>query len=458
MGRKPTIPEIPFSDTRLSEIPFSTDPTKQILYRDKKTPGLILIVSMSKKTFRFQAHVRASKPINARIGEFPHMNVTRARIAAGKFREDVSQGINPLAKLKDEKATALLQSATLREARDVYVSDKVSANKMKYSTASSKYQYDFDLYARDLLDRPLNHLTGELVEQLIRKLRDEPGKHGKGRDTSLGIFLRSLGAVLRNANKRYSTPGKPLYPPDGLPTARVRDLDILKKSQPKQRALTTKELPIFFRYLYERSSFARPRAGQVSADYFIFALLTGARKDEAAKLEWKDVEDLQGDLNAVTVKFRDTKTHENRLIPIGPVLVDLLMRRKIMLGSGEKYVFPSTGKSGYFAEPKNLTNAFLKGHPNFTSFSIHDMRRTFSSHGRTEVMDPLVISTLDGHKTKGNTTEKHYTVLGEEISPILRDSINAIELALLKKCFYEELVVEFSSQQNKIQGGFKESV
>ena len=208
------------------------------------------------------------------------------------------------------------------------------------------------------------------------------------------------------------------------------------------RALTTKELPIFYRYLFDRSAFVGK--GQVSADFFIFALLTGAREGEIAELEWGDVDGLEGNLGAATVIFRDTKTHDNRLIPIGPMLALLLKRRRDMRWKQEKYVFPSYSESGHFEEPKNLTYRFLKLHPGFKHFSIHDIRRTFASHGRTEVSDPLIISTLVGHDTKDNTTEKHYTIVGEEIGPVLRESIVAVEAALLKKCEHEKVLAEYN--------------
>ena len=430
MGRKSTVPKMSFSDTAVSKLPFSQEYNKQVLYRDKDLPGLYLVISGSKKVFRLNVRVRSSgKAQNLRIGEFPHLNCTQAKMAATRLLADIQQGKDPSAEKKAKELEQKAKQITLRDARDEYVKVRVSAGQMRPTTAEDKYRYDFDLYGKGLLDTPLDKITPEAIEITINALRQEAEAKGKSRDTSLGIFLRSLSAVLSFANEKYSTEEKPLYA--RIPTKKVQKLGLLKKSKPKTRALTTKELPIFYRYLFERSSFSG--YGQTSADFFIFALLTGARAGEIEELEWKDV-----DLIEKTVIFRDTKTHQDRLIPIGPKLADLLGRRKKSL-PGEKFVFPGSGKSGHFEEPKNLTIRFLKSCPEFAHFSIHDIRRTFSSHARNEVTDPLLVSTLLGHTTKTNTTEKHYTIIGAEISTVLRDSMEAIEAALLSKCGHEEI-------------------
>ncbi|MHB8369371.1 MAG: tyrosine-type recombinase/integrase [Leptospirales bacterium] len=458
MPRPKTLPTFRFSKKSIDALPFSSTTTKQDLYRDEDLKGLYLVVSSSRKSFRLNVHVKKlGRSQNIAIGPYPDMTVEQARAKASALLSDIAHGRDPVAEQKEQEARAKekeelakAQAATLREARDAYISDRISAGRLRQTTANSKYIYDFNLYGKDLLDLPLNQITGEKIEEIIRRLRAEPGRHGRGRETSLGIFLRNLRAILRNANERYSTPERLLFP-KGIPTARVMNLGILRKSKPKQRALTTKELPVFYRYLYLKSSFFNPKEGQAVADCFIFALLTGAREGEIVELEWKDVEGLEGDLNAASVKFLDTKTHDDRLIPVGPVLADLLKRRRDMLGRAERYVFPSYGKTGHLVETKNLPKDFLEKNPDFKSFSIHDMRRTFTSHGRNEVDDKSIMSTLDGHKDKNNTTERHYTIIGEEISPDLRDAINAIETCILQKCKHEELQKEFAGGEKVLR-------
>lgn len=449
MPAKRTAPALKFSNTSIAKLPFSPSKTSQITYRDTEFSGLYLIVSASRKVFRLNARLaRLGKNRNFQIGRFPDITVEMARIKARDYLQKIAQGVDPAEELEAERAKDARQAVTLREARDEYVKTKISAGTMRQSTADAKYFYDFNLYAKDLIDLPLTKITGDLVEQAIVKLRDEAASKGKSRDVSLRIFLRALSAVLNFANEKYSTestpdrPGQALYVK--LPTRKVQNLGLLRKSKPRERALTTKELPVFYRYLFERSAFVS--AGQTSSDFFIFALLTGAREGEIKKLEWRDVADLDG---KATVLFRDTKTHDNRLIPIGPKLAELLRRRQRILqlsGYRGPFVFPGSGKSGHFEEPKNLIYNFLKLNRDFNHFSIHDLRRTFASHGRTEVVggDPLIVSTLAGHKDRKNTTEKHYTVIGAEINSVLRDSMNSIESALLLKCEHAKVDASFN--------------
>ncbi|NGE67155.1 tyrosine-type recombinase/integrase, partial [Escherichia coli] len=83
-------------------------------------------------------------------------------------------------------------------------------------------------------------------------------------------------------------------------------------------------------------------------DYLLFLILTGARRTEAAKLRWDQV-----DLIARTFTFHETKNKQRHTLPLSDYLYDMLSTRKEAVAGD--YVFPGTGKAGYLVETRRQT-------------------------------------------------------------------------------------------------------
>ena len=78
-------------------------------------------------------------------------------------------------------------------------------------------------------------------------------------------------------------------------------------------------------------------------DYLRLLLFTGLRRSEAAGLRWEHV-----DLVGRTLEVPDTKNHEPLVLPLSDFLFDLLHGRQ----QDSPWVFPGSGKSGHYQEPK----------------------------------------------------------------------------------------------------------
>jgi integrase len=75
------------------------------------------------------------------------------------------------------------------------------------------------------------------------------------------------------------------------------------------------------------------RSCDVVADVVKFAFLTGCRQSEALKLKWEHI-DFEGN----TLVFKDTKTDENRVLPLTAGLRTMLL--ELYDTAVEEYVFP----------------------------------------------------------------------------------------------------------------------
>lgn len=105
-------------------------------------------------------------------------------------------------------------------------------------------------------------------------------------------------------------------------------------------------------------------------DYLILILLTGLRRQEAAKLMWEHV-DLVA--KTLTIVRENAKNNELHTLPLSDYLFELLKSRS--QNKINQYVFPGTGSAGYIIEPrKQMANVTKASGIHFT---VHDLRRSF---------------------------------------------------------------------------------
>jgi integrase len=134
---------------------------------------------------------------------------------------------------------------------------------------------------------------------------------------------------------------------------------------------------------------------KVVSDYLLFLLLTGMRREEAARLVWDDV-----DLRARTVTIRDTKNGEDHTLPLSDFLVELLARRKTEATNG--YVFPGEGKTGHIVEPRRQMEKVTKA--SSVAFTLHDLRRTFITIAESLDISAYALKRLLNHKMRNDVT------------------------------------------------------
>jgi integrase len=145
------------------------------------------------------------------------------------------------------------------------------------------------------------------------------------------------------------------------------------------------------------------------AAYLEFVLFTGARRSEAARLKWSDINPQSGVLT-----FTETKNNnESRVIPITGRIQELLdAMRHISMGL---YVFASLDKDGkptHVTEPRKAlarTNK-LAG----TAVTVHDLRRTYATILESLDCPMSPLKALLGHSLGRDVTGQHYIVISPE--------------------------------------------
>ena len=179
----------------------------------------------------------------------------------------------------------------------------------------------------------------------------------------------------------------------------------------RDRFLQADELTPFFNALSESTN-------EIMRDFFLLALLTGARRANVSAMRWADI-----DLVAGVWRIAKTKNGTPQTVTLSPEAVTVLESRKA--GDGE-FVFPGEGKTKHIVEPKKAWATLLKA-AGIENLRIHDLRRTLGSwQARTGASLSIIGKSLN-HKTHQATAI--YARL--DLDPV-RQSVNTATAAMME--------------------------
>ena len=152
------------------------------------------------------------------------------------------------------------------------------------------------------------------------------------------------------------------------------------------------------------------------ADYFLFLILTGLRKEEALGLKWKDV-----DFVGRTFIVRDTKNHSDHELPISTGAMRILATRRLYVGPG------ATGDLVFLNSRGQAMSNYRKAQAHIAKttgihISPHDLRRTFASIAEGLDISGYSLKRLLNHTT-GDVTQG-YVILNMERLRVLMERIS----------------------------------
>jgi len=146
--------------------------------------------------------------------------------------------------------------------------------------------------------------------------------------------------------------------------------------------------------------------------FFRFILATGCRRSEALRLRWADVHK-----DAVT--FRDTKTGDDRTVPLSDYAAKLL--RSLPRIEGNPYVFVGHKHGTHLVAPNKAWDR-IRARAGLPHLRIHDLRRTFGSWLADAGFTAKQIGAVLGHRT--DITSRVYMALGEQTK---RSAVEAVQ-------------------------------
>lgn len=291
-------------------------------YYDTKEKGLVLLVSNGKaKTFYLYMKVKG-KPERIRIGSFPTISIEQARKDTTRNRSLINQGLNP-----NEEKNRLKKEITFKELFDQFM-DRYS-KKFKRS-----WQYD-EREINKFLPHWFNRKVSQISKQEIQTLHEKIGENN-------GIYQanRLLERIRAIYNKAIEWGLNVINPTQGIKKFR---------EQSRDRFIQADELPYFWKALAEEQN-------ETIRDYIIVSLLTGARKSNVLSMRWEDL-----NLDRKEWRIPLTKNNDPLVIPLAPVVLNLLEIRRNSQNINNPWVFSSkNNKSKHLAEPKRAWRRILQ--------------------------------------------------------------------------------------------------
>lgn len=352
---------------------------------DSVVTGLTLHVYPSgSKRFLAVGRVRKTNKVRTKtLGDACLLTLDDARKAAREFLTHLQLGIDANEVRAIELAVEKYKAITLSDALESYVNDR----ELRPKTIAG-YRYEVPKYCVDFLLTPVNQITDDDICQWYL--------NNKHRPTTIDKAFRSLRAILE-----YMVATKVI---SHNPCTAITARKLRYKIKPRTRRIETYNLTKFmdaWLLLMQKGGI-----NSVQGDFILWLLMTGCRLDEARTIKWSDIDNDQ-----LTITILDTKNGHPHVLPLTPLMSDLLDRRKHDNPSTNPYVFIAKQGKG-FSDTKHLCDCRKSLDKIASTAGIpiirpHDVRRSF-----TTILDELDISesnikALLNHND-GSVTRKHY--------------------------------------------------
>jgi len=413
---------------------FSTDKGQAFLW-DSDTPGLAVRATApgvrnpdGSKAFIFQGKLATGHNVRITIGDVRSWGIDKAREEARTLQKLIDKGIDP----RQEKAERIAEAEAKRQicarneapaleawkayldarkpkwsARSLLDHQRLSAEGGKTKTRGRK-KGESDKTLPGLLVPLLALPLAEIDAARVRDwLRDEAARRPTQANNAFVRLRAFLNWCAEQDDYRDQTHS------DACPNRMARDE--LPKKKAKDDCLQREQLKVWFEKI---SAIHNPT---ISA-YLQVTLLTGARREEVAGIQWTDI-----DFQWKTIRIAD-KVEGERSIPMTPYVESLLLdlkrrnetpppKYRILNGkkiendlanwSPSKWVFQSRrAKNGRLQDP-SIQHRAACASAGIDGLTIHGLRRSFGTLAEWVECPAGVVAQIMGHKPSA-TAEKHY--------------------------------------------------
>jgi integrase len=211
----------------------------------------------------------------------------------------------------------------------------------------------------------------------------EPGSSNRIKPGTVQREFNTLRAILNEAVRNGLIERSP-----------TQDANAIRRGESRQRFLTNEEL-VGLLAVAETEAEWLP-------DFVLWAVHSGMRKGEVQALTWRDVRDLGPD--RVFVEIRNSKSGQPRMVTTTKTMRDILARQRGRRVAGDERVF---GISKMTLRRRWEAARHKAGLGDVT---IHDLRRTHSTHAAISGVDLRTLAARIGH-TDLSMLQKHYAAI-----------------------------------------------
>lgn len=287
---------------------------KRVTFYDTEIPKLALrLTATGSRTFYVIKRSGASMAW-MKLGPFPEMTVEQARVGAHKILAEFAEGANPAAARR-----AIREELTFIEALTLMLERK---KKRDGSPISENTKRDYLNTARLHLTSINNDKLSHISRSDLKTIHSTVTRRS-ARQADKAVAIVSSVYNFAADQELFGGPN---------PASSIQ-----KNPAPsRDRFAQAPELPFLLEAIEESSL----------SDFFMLALLTGARRSNLLSMAWRDL-----NLSEGIWRLGTTKNGTPQNVTLSPEAVRILKARKHTAGPSH-FVFPGTGKSGHLVEPK----------------------------------------------------------------------------------------------------------
>lgn len=363
-----------FTQASVDALRLAKSPSDRPEHRDSQTPGLVLRVSQTAKTFYFYGYDSdAKKAIKHRLGNSLELSVDDARRRALSLLSN--PGSKSLQERVDEDSGALLFDNLLAAFDRDHIAKKLRPS------GQFDYRYQIKKHIQPAFGhRPTREITRKEIRELFRARSEKaPVTANKMKVVLSSIFSYALREDLVDVNPVLGIPDNP--------------------TKPRRVILLSDDIKTFFVKLND--------VEPVKRHYFWLLLLLGQRRGELTQLQWSQLERE----DKWVIPENVTKNGVRHTVPLPPLA--RLHLDKLREKNGR------TGFAFYCWETKHnrdtpgpykpthmthwLRDFCCREMKDSTHFTVHDFRRTAATGLTTILKSQEIVKKVLNHVTNNPT-------------------------------------------------------
>ena len=341
--------------------------SKPYFIRDSSLKGFGVKVNQT-GSIKFVAEVwHQGQSKRKTLGEYPLLTLNDAKLSALRYISLVKSG---------QLEITTKQEYSLKDLLDKYTSH----GRLNHRTIRD-YKTAVTCYLSDWLEKPVASITKQMVEKRFYQIRDKGIAGGVPTYSQATKTMRILSALMNYAMADEIVESNPVQ------VLKLKRIDrSIRQRENYLPAEKVREL------LHISAQDTRPMTLAVH-----LMLCSGLRKNEALRLKWDDIEDVEG-ISCIII--RDTKNKRPHYVPVTYEILEVLERAK----NDTAYVFPSPVHPDQPIQTERPTLKRLSKEIQY-EFKCHDLRRTFATRASEVGIDYLTIKRLLNHKSNDITAQ-----------------------------------------------------
>lgn len=377
--------------TFVDSVPLSPNAAK--FYRDSELLGFALRV-LSSKVYIVERRINGKSSVRVTIGKHGNITVAQAREQARFLLNQMSQGINPNKEKVHKKQEQLAnyeiadQQPSLQNAYNAYKSER---------QLGEKTLKDYEQCINDYLGDWKNIRLIDITRKMIQEKHVELTQRSKSR---ANLAMRFLRAIFNFATEHYLDVNDKSILDIKNPVSTLTAKKSWNKVKRRKNYIRKDQLDDWVKVVLSTQWVGQNYYNcnaYTNQDFILTVLLTGFRREETEKLEWKHV-----DLKYKTITSVNPKNGEPITLPMGELLT-YIMQSRYKRSAGKPYVFQARQGEGHVT---NRSKARLKiAEESGIEFTYHDLRRTFSSLANSINVGSYTIKRLINHTSEDDSKD-----------------------------------------------------